>query len=246
MSLDNTDVTDDLIYGARVRVRQPARGYRVNVDTILLAAAVEEGAFLVEAGCGVGAALLCVARRFPKARLAGVERDPGFATLARENLILNEVSSRAEIREADALAPIVDMPMADGVFFNPPYDAPGQGRAPAEARRAAHVAERPIVDWIKIWSNRLAGGGVLTLIHRAERLPEILAAFEGRLGGVEIFPVRPMAGAPASRILARARKGSRAPLRLLKGLDLHDGSDAKHTEAAEAILRGDVAIDWGA
>ncbi len=93
-------------------------------------------------------------------------------------------------------------------------------------------------------SNRLTGDGVLTVIQRAAKLPEILAALEGRLGGVEVFPIRPRAEEPAKRVLVRARKGSRAPLRLLRGLDLHDSSAAKHTPETEAILRGDAAISW--
>ena len=85
---------------------------------------------------------------------------------------------------------------------------------------------------------------MLTMIHRASKLQEILTALEGRLGGVEVFPIRPRAEEPAKRVLVRARKGSKAPLRLLKGLDLHDGSAAKHTPEAEAILRGDTVISW--
>jgi tRNA1(Val) A37 N6-methylase TrmN6 len=71
-----------------------------------------------------------------------------------------------------------------------------------------------------------------------------LAALEGRLGGAQIVPIRPRAGAPAHRVLARARKGSRAPLALLKGLDLHEGPGEKYTPQADAILRGQARIDW--
>src|SRR5262245_44110435 len=35
------DTTEDAILNGRVRLKQPARGYRVNVDTVLLAAAVQ-------------------------------------------------------------------------------------------------------------------------------------------------------------------------------------------------------------
>jgi tRNA1(Val) A37 N6-methylase TrmN6 len=90
----------------------------------------------------------------------------------------------------------------------------------------------------------LAGGAALTLIHRARALSEILAALEGRLGGIEVLPVRPRASAPAKRVLVRARKGSRAPLNLYAGFNLHDGSGAKFTAEAEAIFRGEALIEW--
>lgn len=241
------EITEDLIYGGRIKVRQPRHGYRVNADTILLAAAIEadDGAHLLEAGCGVGAASLAVAARLRNISIVGIERDQNIAELARENVATNAMSSRVEIVTGDVLERSANIGVFDGVFFNPPFDEPGEGRAPAETRRDAHVSAAPLDVWISAMSNRLRGDGVLTLIQRVAKLPEIIAALEGRLGGVEIFPIRPRAGEPAKRILVRARKGSRAPLRLLNGLNLHDGSPAKHTPETEAILRGDTAISWG-
>lgn len=245
------DITEDLIYGGQVRVRQPRHGYRVNVDTILLAAAVGSGVGiggrLIELGCGVGGALLAVAARFrsyPEKRFFGLERNPDFAALARENAVLNGLDGRVTIVEADALAPPAELGVFDGVFFNPPYDYPGEGRPPAPARLGAHIADRPLGDWIKAWSNRISSGACITLIQRPHRLGEILAAMEGRLGGVEIYPIRPQSIAPARRIVVRGRKGSRAPLKLFAGLDLHpdDASKDKYTPEADAILRGENAI----
>jgi tRNA1(Val) A37 N6-methylase TrmN6 len=241
------EITEDAILGGRLRVRQPARGYRVNVDTILLAAAVEAppGARLLEAGCGVGAALLAVAARSGNARFVGLERDQNIAALARENVALNAMTAHVDIITGDVLERNANFGVFDGVFFNPPFDREGDGRPPAEARRAAHVADAPVDAWIAALADRLRGGAALTFIHRAAKLAEIMSALEGRLGGVEIMPVRPTAASPAKRLIVRARKGSRAPLRLLKGLDLHDASGAKHTLEAEAILRGDQTLDWG-
>ena len=85
---------------------------------------------------------------------------------------------------------------------------------------------------------------MLTLIQRAQHLPAILAALEGRLGGIEILPLRPRADLAAKRVLVRARKGGRSPLRLLKGLDLHDAGGAKFTPEADAIFRGEARVIW--
>lgn len=236
------DLTDDVIYGGRVKIRQPRRGYRVNVDTLLLAAAVAPGDRLIELGCGVGGALLSVAQRHPNAHFVGLEREPLFAHLARENVEANGLSGRVSIVEGDAAAP-PDLGVFEGVFFNPPFDAPGEGRTPASERIPTHIADQPLESWIKLWSNRMGAGACLTLIQRAQRLGDILAAFEGRLGGVELYPVRGFAGDAANRLIARARKGSRAPLKLWPGLDLHPSEgEAKHTPEAEAILRGDADI----
>lgn len=243
------ETTEDALLGGRIRIRQPAKGYRVNIDTLLLAAAVPAARTcagpLIELGCGVGAALVAVAKAHETHALGlrqfvGMERDPLYAALARENVALNRLDHCVRIIEGDALAPPEDLRGFAQVFFNPPYDAPGEGRAPAPARQAAYITQRPIADWIKPWSNRMGAGAGMTLIHRAHRLKEILDAFEGRLGGVEIFPIRPNAQAKARRVIVTAWKGSRAPLQLHAGLDLHPLDQAeKYTPQAEALLRGE-------
>lgn len=241
------ETTEDALLNGRIRIRQPARGYRVNVDTLLLAAAVEtrDGARLMEAGCGVGAALLAVAIRNKNVSLLGVERDQNIASISRENVAANAMTHRIEIVTGDALDRNARFGVFDGVFVNPPFDEEGEGRAPAEMRRHAHIADAPLDAWIAALADRLTGGGALTMIHRAGKTPEILAALDGRLGGVELIPIRPREAEPAKRVLVRARKGSRAPFRLCPELVLHDASGAKYTPETEAILRGDAVISFG-
>ncbi|MDX2234637.1 MAG: methyltransferase [Hyphomonadaceae bacterium] len=233
--------TLDMFLGGRLRLRQPAVGYRAGADAVLLAAAVAPGAHLMEAGCGAGAALLATALRHPQSRLTGIEREAPMAAFARENARANALSDRVDILDGDALAP---GPTFDGVFCNPPYAEVGEGQAPHAARRHAHVTEVALDGWVAALSNRLRGGGVLTMIHRADRLDRLLAAMDGRLGGVRVYPVRPRADTAAHRVIVAATKGSRAPVALLKGLDLHGGAGAGFTPEADAIFRGEAAIPW--
>jgi tRNA1(Val) A37 N6-methylase TrmN6 len=242
MTVPGDAFTTDAFLSGAMRLVQPARGYRAGADAILLAAAIEAtaGATLLEAGCGAGAALIAAATGLPEARFVGLERDAEALALARENVRLNGLEPRVEIVEGDALAPGAPF---DGVFANPPFDGEG-AQEPHPARRSSYLSEAGVADWIKALSNRLKGGARLTLIQRAVHLPAILAALEGRLGGVEVFPLRPAADEPAKRVLVRAGKGSRAPLRLLKGLDLHDSRGCKFTPEADAIFKGQARIDW--
>ncbi|ANP47364.1 tRNA1(Val) (adenine(37)-N6)-methyltransferase [Candidatus Viadribacter manganicus] len=241
------EITEDALLGGRIHVRQPARGYRVNVDTLLLAAATEakDGARLLEAGCGVGAALLAIAVRNENVKLLGVERDQNIASISRENVAANAMTHRIEIVTGDALDRALNIGVFDGVLVNPPYDLENEGRAPAESRRYAHIADHPLDTWIAALADRLTGGAALTMIHRAAKMPEILAVLDGRLGGAEVIPIRPREGEAAGRVLVRARKGSRAPFRLCPELVLHDTSGAKYTPETEAILRGEAAISFG-
>ncbi|MGE0595678.1 MAG: tRNA1(Val) (adenine(37)-N6)-methyltransferase [Hyphomonadaceae bacterium] len=245
--MDALETTEDAILDGRLRLRQPARGYRINVDTILLAAAVRapSGARLMEAGCGVGAASLAVAMRNEGVRVLGIERDQNIAEIARENVAMNAMLDRVEIATGDVLERNVNWGVFDGVFVNPPFDAEGEGRAPAPQRAYAHVSEASPAQWVAALCDRLTGGAALTIIQRAANAEAMLAALEGRLGSPELYPIRVRAEAAAHRVIICARKGGRAALKLWKGLDLHDGSGGKYTAEAEAILRGEAALAWG-
>jgi tRNA1(Val) A37 N6-methylase TrmN6 len=85
----------------------------------------------------------------------------------------------------------------------------------------------------------------VVMIHRADRLGDILAGLAPRAGSVRIRPVQPHADEPAKRVLVKAVRGGRAPLVLLPPLVLHARGGAKHTAEADAILQGEAALDWG-
>jgi tRNA1(Val) A37 N6-methylase TrmN6 len=90
----------------------------------------------------------------------------------------------------------------------------------------------------------LRAKGALTLVHRADRLDEVILALR-RAGCAEIavLPLWPRAGEDARRVLVRARRGIAGPARLLPGLVLHQ-ADGRFTAAAEAILRDGAALGW--
>jgi tRNA1(Val) A37 N6-methylase TrmN6 len=86
-------------------------------------------------------------------------------------------------------------------------------------------------------------GGTITLIHRADRLGDILAALAPKTGSVQVRPVHPFALAPAKRVLVRAVKTGKAPLRLLPPLIVHE-ADGRSTAEAVAIMRGEAQLGW--
>ncbi len=244
------ETQEDAFLNGKLVLAQPKSGYRAGMDALLLAAALEAepGQLLMEAGCGAGAALLAAATRMGHAQFLGIENDPHMAALARSNIARNALDARVSVVDGDCLAPLAlgaaqEKQVFDGVFCNPPFDDANSAPAPSPAREKAYRTHAPIEAWIKALANRLRGGAALTLIHRAHRLPELLRALEGRLGGIEAFPVRARAGEAAKRVLVRARKGSRQPLRLYAGLDLHDHNGTKHSAQAQALWQG-AALDW--
>jgi tRNA1(Val) A37 N6-methylase TrmN6 len=244
------DTTEDRVLDGRVRLRQPARGYRAGMDAALLAAACDAApaARVIEAGCGAGAALLAAAMRRPGARFTGVERDPAALALALENIALNGLEDRVAAVAGDVALRFsgLGLPVFDAAMANPPFfDDPDALRGPAADRRGAWLADDGLEAWIGFLSKAVREGGTITIIHRADRLADILALLAPKAGSAQVRPVLPFADQPAKRVLVRAIKSGKAPMRLLPALVLHDREGGKHTAETEAILRGEAALSWG-
>jgi tRNA1(Val) A37 N6-methylase TrmN6 len=129
------------------------------------------------------------------------------------------------------------------VMANPPFLESGQGTPPPDRGKAvAHVeGEADLAQWVRFALTMVRPQGTITMIHRADRLEQLLGHLAGRAGAITIFPLWPGAQKPAKRIIVQARKGAAAPTRLMPGLVLH-GSDGRYTEAAEAVLRHAAAL----
>lgn len=243
------ELTENTLLGGRVRLIQPRRGYRVAIDPVILAAAVpaRSGDIVLDAGAGTGAASLCLAARLPDCRIVGVERERTLQRLASDNCVANGFAPRVEMLAADLGHPPPRVVRAsfDHVMTNPPHLAADAASASAEpTRAAAHVeAGLDLAAWLAGCLGMLKPDGRLTLIHRADRLAGILGALDGRIGELVVFPLWPSAdGRPAKRVLIHGRKGSKAPLRLLPGLVLHEPAGG-FSAAAEAVLRHGQALD---
>jgi tRNA1(Val) A37 N6-methylase TrmN6 len=241
------ETTENRLLDGRVRLRQPTRGYRAGMDAALLAAAVEArpGERVLEAGCGAGAVLMQIAARRPDVTVVGLERDAGAAALARENAALNGWAERTEVRTSDVADGFraLGLERFDWAVSNPPFfDDPTTLRAPAEGKRGAWMADDGLEAWTGFLLAGVRDGGAVVMIHRADRLADLLGLLGAKAGSLAVRPVQPHADAPAKRVLVKAVRGGRAPLRLLPALVLHDRSGAKHTPEAEAILRGAAAL----
>ncbi len=238
--------TEDSLLGGRVRLRQPVAGQlRAGLDAVLLAAALpaRPGQRVLEAGCGSGAAMLCLGARVPRLALLAVERDPAMAALAADNAALNGQAAEVVAGDVADLALARRLGTWDHAMANPPY-WPGGTAPPAPGRAAAtHEAGAGLADWAGFLAAGLRHGGWLALVLPAARFDEGSAALRGAgCGGVTLLPLWPHAGSPAKRVLLLARKGGRGPAAVRPGLVLHE-ADGAWTPAAAAVLREAAALE---
>jgi tRNA1(Val) A37 N6-methylase TrmN6 len=242
-----SEIVENGLLGGRVRFLQPAKGYRAGMDAALLAAACDAapGERVIEAGCGAGAVLMQIAARRPGVSLTGLERDPVMAALARRNAALN--GANATIVEGDVARGFraLDLPVFDRAVSNPPFfDDASALRAPAPGKTGAWMADDGLGAWTKFLLKSVREGGKIVVIHRADRLADLLAGLGKTAGSFAIRPIHAFADEPAKRVLVQAIKTGKAPLRLLPPLVLHERGGAKHSPEAEAILRGEAELGW--
>lgn len=244
-------LTEDMLLGGRIVIRQPADGYRVGIDPLLLAASVTAaaGERVLDVGAGVGAAALAVAARVEGALVIGLEQDRASVGLAAANAQASGVADRAQffICDLKSLPVRLSPGIFDHVMTNPPHLAEGKGRLPASAQKAQSTIEGdvPLDEWLQFCVRMARPKGAVTVIHRADRLHEVLKALDGRLGELTVYPLWPGRGSDraAKRVLVRGRRSVNGPLRLLPGLVLH-AADGAFTDTAEAILRHAAPLPW--
>jgi tRNA1(Val) A37 N6-methylase TrmN6 len=141
------------LLGGRVKLMQPKTGYRIGMDGALLAAAcagLPKVKTALELGCGVGGALLSLKMRRPALALTGIEREPDYAALARENTRLNDFSG-VTIIEGDigqGYKALLSSPALAGTFV--PREA--ARRSPLEAKSVTEGA-KPSPRFDLVFSN---------------------------------------------------------------------------------------------
>jgi len=243
-----SEITCDDFYDGRLKVYQPAKGFRAGTDSLLLASALDAGfeGHALEIGCGAGGALLPSVFRVPGGRFTGLELDGDMAALARKGADVNGWAARAEIVHGSAAALQTDWQNKfDLVFSNPPFFEAGTIQAPGVGKEAAYLEDVPLKDWINAMLFALRPKGTFVMVHRAADLARILSVIERQSGEITVLPVHSYPGADAKRVLVRARKALRSgPMRLLEPKYLYQSKGGERTDWALAMQRDGAGIDW--
>lgn len=239
-------VSQDDFLGGAIRLYQPEEGYRIATDTVFLAASINYGKNdrILDMGAGTGGILSCLLSR-TAAQTAGnifhgIEMQGQLLDLARLNARKNDFTDRVEYFSGDIANPPASCEPNSyhQVVSNPPYlKKNGATASPCAIKAAAHMDSHiELGDWVHLCLRMLKPLGHLTLVHRADRMDDIIAALHGRAGDIIIFPLWSAGDKDARRVIIRARKGGKGIIALKPGLIVHT-SDGTFTPEAEAILR---------
>ncbi len=230
------------LFNGKLKLYQPKHGYRVAIDPVLLAASVPKEKFInsriLDMGCGIGTIGFCLLSRF-KAEITGIDIQPELIEIAKQN---TKQAGDIKFISGDISTYNADNPY-DAIVMNPPYMHDGTLAKTTNKRLAnAETEDIKFIDWAESAANNLNKGSYLFLIHRADRLDNILKDLQtAEFGSFTVFPLWPKKDVPAKRVIIIARKQKYAPLKLLSGLTLH--KNQSYTKEAQEILSNKAELN---
>ncbi len=230
---------DDTGFGGLRVIQRKGSGY--GVDAVLLAAfaAGETGAKglpeagkdllrIADLGTGCGVAAFVLYHKLGRAKMIGYDINPEAVGRAQRACAMNGLKGNidfvcSDIKDIEASADF------DSVISNPPYfrRTPGEPGAadPDERYTARHETTADILDFAEAAARMLRKGGHLYMVHRPDRLADIITAF--RSSGIEpkeLQFVVPSSGKAANIVLIHGIKGAGAELRMLPEIAVHSGT----------------------
>ncbi len=218
--------------------------FRPGTDTFLLSSLprLKTGLRVCDLGCGTGLLGLLLLQRQPDLCVTGVDIQPAAIRLAEKAAAENRLQDcltfqTADLRDAKGLFPTGSF---DLVVCNPPYYPSASGRMAAETavRTARSEVSCTLEDICRAASHLLRWGGSFCLVHKPERLTDLLCAL--RQAAVEPKRLRfvcKTAGAAPSLLLVEGRRGGRPGLSIEAPLILQNTGGAPTPEVNAIYFR---------
>ena len=212
------------------------------LDSFLLASlpGLRPGLRVCDLGCGTGLLGLLLLQRQPDLRVTGLDIQPEAVRLGRLAAAENQLEDRLVFRLEDLRETSLPAGRFDLAICNPPYFPPSAGPPPkGEARRTARTeAACALEDVCQTAGRLLRWGGALCLVHKPERLTDLLCALrENGLEPKRLRLVSPRWDRAPSLLLAEARRGGRPGLRVEPPLILENPDGSPSAELSRIYFR---------
>ena len=235
-------MTDELLLG-RMPFQAGPDSFPLSTDTMVLGDFVRlpKNARVVDLGSGSGALGLLLCGRYPDCTVTGLELHRPSHEAALRNIARNRLSERMESRLGDLrqVRSLLPPGSCHCVVYNPPYFSAGaSSRSPAGPQARKELA-CTLEDVFSAAAWLLRFGGSLYLVHRPERLVDLLTL--GRAQGLEPKELQTVCHRPGhapSLVLLRCRRGAKPGLAMLPELTLY-GPDGAPTPAFRRIYHMD-------
>lgn len=244
IKLFDNERIDDLQYKG-LKLIQKKDGFCFGVDAVLLAnyADVKKGDRVIDLGTGTGIIPVLLAGKTEAGRVIGLEIQTVMAEMASRSILINKLSERVKIVCGDIRDSVECFGASkfDVVVSNPPYMSCGGGLVnPSDMKAVSrHEILCTLEDVIKAGSKLLVPGGQFAMVHRPERLVDILCLMRSyKIEPKYLRLVHPSPYKKANLLLIKGTRGGNPQLKMLEPLYVYDENGQYSKEINEIYCRG--------
>ena len=223
---------DDLQLNGLRLIQNPS-GFCFGIDAVLLSdfakGSVKKNSRVLDLCTGNGIVPILLSAKTSAAHICGIEIQSEVAEMAQRSVRLNGLEEKISIADGDLKkAPeLFGKSVFDNITCNPPYkeNMGGLKNAADTLTIARHEIFCTLGGIVDAAAALLKPGGKLAMIHRPERLADIICLMRGaRIEPKRLRFVHPSAGKTATMILIEGAKHGRPKLLLEPPLYVHDES----------------------
>lgn len=231
------EVLNDLVGYKNLKIYQNTDWFSFSLDSILLPNFVtinKNIEKIMDLGCGNAPIPLILSTK-TNAKIIGVEIQEDSYELARKSILYNHLENQIELLNIDMkeLRDRYSSDSIDVITCNPPYFKYLETSNLNEDIHkviARHEKMITLEEIISLSKYLLKNNGILAMVHRTDRLIEIISLFQKY--GLEVKKIRfiyPKMNTESNMVLIEGRKNGRTGLKLLPPLYAHN-EDGSYTE----------------
>lgn len=229
MQLKDGERIDDLEY-KNLKIIQNKDGFCFGIDSVILsdfAKEIRNGSKGLDLGTGTGVLGILLCGKTELSKIYGIEIQQEVAEMAKRSVELNHLENRFEIINEDIKNTniLFEKESFDFIVTNPPYKKTNTGGINENEKKSIsrHELKARLEDFIEISSKMLKDKGTLYMVHRPDRLADILCDLRNKkLEPKEIRFVYPNKEKEPNLLLIKAVKNGGKFLKVDKPLFVYD------------------------
>lgn len=178
--LEENERIDDLEL-KNLKIIQNTKGFCFGMDSILLsdfAKKIKKNSIIVDLGTGTGILPILLSAKTESKKIYGIEIQEKVANMAKRSVKLNKLQDIIEIINIDIknIFSLMEKNSIDVIVTNPPYKKKETGGVNDNEYKliSRHEITAELVDFIRISSELLKSNGEIYMVHRPERLADII------------------------------------------------------------------------